>query len=151
MLWVRKDSKLDVSRGIDILKDAAVKKIAVANPSHAPYGRAAMSALEHCKLSDEARGKLVLGENISQTMQFVQTGNADVGIVALSLSLSPAMKDEGKYWQIPHDAYPPIRQVAVVLKSSKNQDAAKKFLAFVRSHDAQEILRRFGFVMPEKR
>jgi molybdate transport system substrate-binding protein len=151
VVWVRKDSKLDVSRGMDILRDSAVKKIAIANPSHAPYGHAAMNALEYYKLAGAVREKLVLGENISQTMQFVQTGNADVGIVALSLALSPATKDEGKFWQIPHDAYPPIRQAAVVLKSSKNQDAAKKFLAFVQSPDAQQILRRYGFVIPEKR
>jgi molybdate transport system substrate-binding protein len=151
VLWVRKDSKLDVSRGFEVLKDPAVKKIAIANPTHAPYGRAAMSALEHNGLADTVRPKIVLGENISQTMQFIQTGNADIGITALSLALSPALKDEGKYWQIPHDAYPPIRQAAVVLKSSKHQDAARAFLAFIQSAPAKEILRRYGLVLPEKR
>jgi molybdate transport system substrate-binding protein len=134
---------------MDILKGPAVKKIAVANPSHAPYGRAAMSALEHYKLAGAVQAKLVFGENISQTMQFVQTGNADVGIVALSLAL--ATNDEGKYWQIPQDAYPPIQQAAVLLKSSKKREAARKFLTFVQSPASREILRRYGFGIPEKR
>jgi molybdate transport system substrate-binding protein len=93
------------------------------------------------------KSKLVYGENISQAAQFVQSGNAQVGIVALSLAVSPAMKS-GKRWEIPEDAYPLIAQSMVLLKASKNKDAARKFLDFVRGASGREILQRFGFTIP---
>src|SRR5207302_1601575 len=132
VLWVRNDSKLDLVRGIDVLADPSVRKVAIANPGHAPYGRAAMAALEHFGIAGKLRDRFVLGENISQATQFVQTGNADIGIIALSLALSPALKNDGRYWEIPHNAYPKMDQAAVVLKSSKDHAAAAKFLAYLR-------------------
>lgn len=149
VLWVRNDSKLDLARGMSVLDDASVKKIAIANPSHAPYGRAAMAALEYFGLADKVRSRLVLGENISQATQFIQTGNADIGITALSLALSPALKREGRYWEIPHDSYPRMEQAAVIVKTTRNRAAAVAFLAYLRSSVAQEIMRKYGFRYPQ--
>jgi molybdate transport system substrate-binding protein len=148
VMWAPADSALDVAGGRwKTLLDGRVKKISVANPEHAPYGRAAVAALKSAGIYEQVKSKLVYGENISQAAQFVQSGNAQVGIVALSLAISPAMKD-GKRWEIPEDAYPPIAQAVVLLKASKNKDAARKFLFFVNSLAGAEILHRFGFTIP---
>jgi molybdate transport system substrate-binding protein len=149
VLWVPNDSRLDVSKGLSVLTDPAIHKIAIANPEHAPYGRAAVAALKHDGIYDAIKDKIVLGENISQTAQFVQSGNADIGIIALSLALAPTMKHKGKYFEVPADDYPPIEQAAVIIKSSKKIDLAKKFLAFVKQPEATEILQRYGFVVPK--
>ncbi len=148
VLWVPNESKLDLSRGLQILLDPGVKKIAIANPKHAPYGRAAEAALRQSGIYDKIGSKLVLGENISQTSQFVETGNADIGILALSIASAPTMKSHGRYAEIASDLYPPLRQAAVILKRSSHKKTATEFLAFVRSATAQEILRRYGFSAP---
>src|SRR6202041_1982448 len=101
VIWVPKDSKLDLSSGMKALLDPSVKKIAVANPQHAPYGQAAVAAMQDQNIYDKVKDKFVLGENISQTATFVVSGSADVGIVALSLALSPSMKDKGRYAEVP--------------------------------------------------
>src|SRR6266853_577159 len=121
-LWTRTDSGLDLGRGFAILSDPRVRRIAIANPEHAPYGRAAVAALRHEHLEEQLRPRLVLGENISQAAQFVQSGNADVGIVALSLALAPAMKEKGSYVEVPAADYPAIVQAAVILQSSRNKE-----------------------------
>src|SRR6202035_3077841 len=118
--------------GWEALLGESIEKIAIANPEHAPYGRAAVAALRNAGIYEKVKAKLVLGESISQAAQFVQSGNAQVGIVALSLALSPAMKD-GKRWEIPMDAYPSIEQGAIVLNNAKNKDGARAFLEFVKS------------------
>ena len=96
VIWVRNESKLDLSSGMKVLLDPSVKKIAVANPQHAPYGQAAVAAMQNEKIYEQVKDKFVLGENISQTASFVVSGSADAGIVALSLALSPNMKDKGR-------------------------------------------------------
>ena len=150
VVWVPKSSQLDVEKlGMGVLLDPSIKRIAIANPKHAPYGRAAVAAMEHFKVYDHVKEKLVLGENISQAAQFVESGASDVGVVALSLALAPAMKAMGKYSDIPSDAHPPLEQGAVILKASKNQDAAKLFLEFVKGARGQEIMRRYGFTLPD--
>ena len=135
---------------MNLLLEPSVQKIAIANPEHAPYGRAAMAALEHFGLKDKVAGKLVLGENISQAAQFVQSGNTQAGLIALSLASSPAMKDAGSYWELPSDAYPAMLQVVGILSSSKNQRAAQDFLDFVRSPQGASILQQYGFSLPQK-
>jgi molybdate transport system substrate-binding protein len=145
VLWVPSASTLDISRGLHVLLDPAVKKIAIANPQHAPYGRAAEEALKEAGVYERVKDKLVIGENISQTAQFVQTGNADVGIIALSLAMAPPMKSEGRFEEVRTDLYAPIDQGLVVLKSSKKKDAARSFLNYLRTDDAQQILRKYGF------
>ncbi len=148
VLWTPKTSSVDVSRGLGVLLEPGVHKIAIANPEHAPYGRAAVSALRHDGLYDKVRDKLVLGENISQTAQFVISGSADTGIVALSLALSPTMKDQGKYFEIPESSYPPIDQAAVILKSSKNKESARRLLDFMRRPEIASLMQSYGFALP---
>lgn len=148
VLWAPQQSPLNLKRGLQVLLDPAIKKIAIANPEHAPYGRAAVAALRHEKLYDQVAGKFVLGENISQTATFVISGSADIGIVALSLALAPAMKEKGKYEEIPADDYPPIEQAAVILKSSQQKATAREFLAFVKSSEIVDLLKTYGFSVP---
>jgi molybdate transport system substrate-binding protein len=148
VLWAPSDSPLDLAPGWKVLLDDRVKKIAIANPAHAPYGRAAVAAMQKAGVYDQAKPKFVFGENISQTAQFVQSGNAQIGVVALSLALSSTMKS-GKRWEISADTYPPIEQAAVVMKTAKNKDAARAFLAFVNSAPARVILANYGFSFPK--
>lgn len=150
VLWAPSSSKLEVNAGLSALKDPGINKIAVANPEHAPYGRAAVAAMKHEGVYDAVKDKIVLGENISQTAQFVQSGNADIGIIALSLAMAPAMKDKGKYFEIPTDDYPPIEQAAVILKSSHKKDLARKFLAFIKTPEIGALMQRYGFAIPKE-
>jgi molybdate transport system substrate-binding protein len=148
VLWAPADAKLDLAKQQwQALLDPTVKNIAVASPEHAPYGRAAISAMHKGGIFDQVRYKLVYGENISQAAQFVQSGNAQVGIVAKSLAVSPAMS-AGKSWDIPLDTFPPIEQAAVVLKNSQNKAAARAFLEFVKSSRGQATLAKYGFAIP---
>jgi molybdate transport system substrate-binding protein len=148
VVWTPPDSKLDVAkREWNALLDTSVTKIAIANPAHAPYGRAAVAAMQGAGIYEKVQGKLVFGENISQAAQFVQSGNAQAGIIALSLAVSPAMKD-GKRWEIPPDSYPAIEQAVVMLKSAKDKDAARAFLEFVKSAPGRATLAKYGFTVP---
>jgi molybdate transport system substrate-binding protein len=153
VLWVANDSPLDLPKlGTQALLDPSVKKISIASPAHAPYGRAAEAALRHFGIYDQVSSRLVLGENVSQAAQFVESGNAQAGLIALSHALAPALKDKGRYWTVPLDAYPTLNQAAVVLSRSKKQDAARKFLEFVHSPEATSLLTSYGFSLPaEKR
>jgi molybdate transport system substrate-binding protein len=149
VIWIPANSKIDLAaRKWDALLDPSVQKVAIANPEHAPYGRAAVDALKHASLYEKVQSKLVYGENISQTAQFVQSGNAQAGIIALSLAASPAMHS-GQRWGIPVDQYAPIEQAAVILKSARDKDSAHAFLDFVSSDAGQRTLRNFGFAIPK--
>ncbi len=145
VVWVPSASALDVNRGLAVLLDPEIRRIAIANPHHAPYGRAAVAALRHEGIYDKVRDKLVLGENISQTAQFVQSGNADAGILALSLALAPAMKNRGRYAEIPSADYPRIIQAGVILKSSRNKELARQFLKFLKDPATAAVMERYGF------
>jgi molybdate transport system substrate-binding protein len=150
VLWVPKSSPFDRQElKMDLLTRPEVKRIAIANPQHAPYGRAAMAALEHFGLKDKVASKLVMGENISQAAQFVQSGNAQAGLIALSLALSPTMKDSGRYWELPADSYPELKQVAAIVTASKHQAAAQAFVDYVTSAEARAILQQYGFGTPQ--
>lgn len=145
VIWAPADSKVDVAKmGWNTLLDPSVQKISIANPEHAPYGRAAVAAMQNAGIYEQVKAKLVYGENISQAAQFVQSGNAQAGIVAMSLAISPAMKD-GKRWLIPAELHPPIEQAAIVMKSAKNKDQAKAFLEFVKSPAGRATLTSYGF------
>lgn len=148
VLWVANDSKINISPGLKSLLDPAVKKIAVANPQHAPYGQAAVSALQSEGIYDKVKDKIVTGENISQTASYVVSGAADAGVIALSLALSPNMKDKGRYVEIPSAEYPPINQACVILNSSKNKETAQQFLSYIKTKAVAETLQRYGFAMP---
>jgi molybdate transport system substrate-binding protein len=150
VIWTPSDAKVDVTKqGWKALLDASVKNIAIANPEHAPYGRAAVAALQKAGIYESVKNKLVYGENISQAAQFVQSGNVQAGIVALSLAISPAMRD-GKRWEIPTDMHPPLEQAAIVLKGGTNKEAARTFLEFVRSLAGRATLAKYGFEFPDK-
>jgi molybdate transport system substrate-binding protein len=151
VLWVPKDSPLDVEhKGMDVLLDPSVKKISIANPQHAPYGRAAAAALKHYGLYEKVSDRLVLGENISQAAQFVESGNAQVGFVAMAHAIAPAMQGKGKYWLVPADAYPALDQGVVLISHSANKQDAAAFLEYVKSGEAAAVLRRYGFSLPEQ-
>jgi molybdate transport system substrate-binding protein len=149
VLWTRKDSPIAVKQGLQTLADIRVRKVSIANPEHAPYGRAAVAALRHEKVYEKVRDKLVLGENVSQAAQFVESGNADVGLLALSLVLAPPLKSAGTYYEIPSSLYPAIDQAAVILKSSKQKDIARQFLSFLKRPDIAEFMRNNGLDVPE--
>jgi molybdate transport system substrate-binding protein len=133
--------------GWKALVQHSVEKIAIANPEHAPYGRAAVAALQSAGIYEQVRRRLVYGENISQAAQFVSSGNAQAGIIALSLAVSPAMRD-GKRWEIPANMHPPIEQAALILKSTKDEEGARAFLAFVKGSAGRKTLESYGFTLP---
>jgi molybdate transport system substrate-binding protein len=148
VVWVPNESKLDLGHGLSVLLDPTIKKIALANPEHAPYGRAAVAAMKHANVFDKVSSKFVLGENISQAASFVASGSADIGIVALSLALAPAMKQKGRYAEIPSDEYPPLEQAAIILKSSQQKGIARQFIDFLKTPNILELLRSYGFSVP---
>jgi molybdate transport system substrate-binding protein len=145
VIWVRNDSQVNLEHGLQALLDPRIKKIAVANPLHAPYGQAAVAAMRKAGIYEKVKDKFVLGENISQTASFVTSGAADIGIVALSLALSPNMKGKGRYVDIPPSEYPALNQACVILNSSKNKTLAQRFLAYVKSEAARKQLATYGF------
>ena len=149
VLWVPNESKLDLEKlGIKAVADPSVKKLAIANPKHAPYGRAAEAALRNSGVYDEVKDRLVLGENIAQAAQYVQTGSADAGLIALSLALAPAMQERGRYWVVPLDAYPRLEQGGVILNWAKDKEATQSLKAFMTSSEGRVILKRYGFFLP---
>lgn len=149
VLWTRKDSGIDLQSGLEVLTSSAVRRIAIANPGHAPYGRAAVAALRAARLYDRVRARLVLGENVAQAAQFAQSGNADVGIIALSLARGgEALRRSGAFVEIPAALHPPIEQGAAVLRSARRPAAAKQFLDFLVTADSARYLEEWGFDVP---
>jgi len=149
ILWAPASSPLDVEHeGLQALTRGSIAHIAVANPDHAPYGRAAVAAMQAAGVYDAARTKLVLGENVAQTMQFVQSGAADAGLVALSLTLAPNMTGRGRLFEIPASTYPRLEQGGTILKWAADVDAARALRGFLLSADGQAILKQCGFSVP---
>ena len=147
VLWSRKLNPNQ--QGMNTLLNPAVARIAIANPAHAPYGQKAAEALRYYHLYDQVRPRLVLGENIAQAAQFATTGAADVGVLALSLARSPALRRQGgHYYLIPAAAHTPLTQSYVVLKRAANNATAAAFAAFMASEPARAALRRYGFGVP---
>ncbi len=151
VVWVPRGSPLAVETlGLEALKAPEVKRIAIANPKHAPYGRAAEAALKHQGVHEAVQEKLVLGENIAQTAQFVQSGSADVGIIALALALAPAMKDQGRYWEVPLEAYPRMEQGGAILRRTQELELALAFRDFLLGDEGKALLGRYGFTLPQE-
>ncbi len=149
VVWARRASPVDVQRlGIHALLDPSVKKISMANPRFAPYGQAAEAALHSLGVYDQVKARLVLGNDVAQAAQFAQSGAADIGVFALSLALAPRMRDEGKYWQVPEDAYPRLEQGGVILNAAAEKGAADAFRQFLQDKPARAILRKNGFYLP---
>lgn len=149
VLWIPKKSALNPRKGLHLVLDPKVKTLAIANQRLAPYGMAAEEALRHYGLWDKVQGKLVFGENISQTAQFVQSGAADVGIIALSQAISPKMENDGDYWVIPAEAYNKLGQAYVVLQRGKDKPGVGKFLEFVRGKKGKKIFFKYGYLLPK--
>jgi molybdate transport system substrate-binding protein len=141
VVWVPSGSAFDPERA---LQSPALKHLAIANPQHAPYGRAAEAALRTLGVYDSLKPKLVLGENISQTLQFVESGAADAGVVALSLARAPEA-GKGRYWEIPLSAYPRLEQGGIILKDSA---AAREFRSFLINGAGRQTLKQYGFSLP---
>ncbi len=154
VVWVRNDSAIDIQElAIHSLLHHSVRRIAIANPEHAPYGRAAVAAMRHYGLYDKLKDKLVLGENIAQAAQFVHSGNADIGIIALALVMAPALKKTGRWREIPLSAYPRMLQGAVILKGARkrgNLQAARQFADWITAPQGREVLQAYGFYMPDE-
>ncbi|MBW0000796.1 MAG: molybdate ABC transporter substrate-binding protein [Verrucomicrobia bacterium] len=149
VLWTNKPQAVDLTRGLEALRDTrTVQKVAIANPEHAPYGRAAKAALQKAGLWDEIQPRLVVGENIAQTLQYVETQNADVGLVALALVLSPRLGGTGKYAEVDDRLYPPLNQAAVITRHGSEKAVAKAYLEFLRSTAARGIFDKYGFKPP---
>lgn len=153
VLWAPRGSpalrKEDFGKdGMRVLLNPAVRKIAIANPKHAPYGRAAVAALKYFGIYEQVESRLVYGENVSQAAQFVESGNAQAGILALSLASAPPMKDRGEMWLVPEEAHPRLEQVAVILRAARSPKAARALLDYLRGRDGQAILKRYGFQLP---
>jgi molybdate transport system substrate-binding protein len=152
VIWVRNDSPIDVQKlGIQSLLDPAAKRIAIANPTVAPYGRAAVAAMRHFNVYDRVATRLVLGENIAQAAQFVSSGAADIGVVAHSMVLADPMRSSGKYWEVPGDAYPRLDQGMAILKQARKSghlDGARAFYDWFRNDASRAILKKYGFSLP---
>jgi molybdate transport system substrate-binding protein len=143
VLWARKDSPAQPLT-LDALTSPKVTKIAIANGLHAPYGFAATKALESLHLTDKVASKLVVAENIAQTAQFAESGNAQIGLISLTIASTQHFRDIGSFVLFPPHSYPEIRQFGVVLKASKNQAAALDFLHWLTSDEVQHQLPQFG-------
>lgn len=150
VVWVPKESKLDVTQlGIKTLLETSVRKVAIANPEVAPYGAAAVAALKKLGVYEAVSAKLVLGENVAQAAQFVQSGAADAGVISLSLALAPKMKDAGRFWEIPADSFPKLEQAGAIRTGAANHAGAAELREFLRSPAGREILQRYGFILPD--
>lgn len=130
------------------LADPAIRKIAIANPQHAPYGKRAEEALKAAGVWDKVEAKLVYGENVAQTAQFVQTGNAQVGIIALSLALSPELAKQGSYVLISDALHQPLEQGFVITRRAANNSLAREFAEYMGGKEARAVMMRYGFALP---
>ena len=148
VIWVPSKSKLDINRGLKVLLDPAIGKIAIADPAHAPYGAAAVAAMRREGIYDQVKGKLVQGENVSQAAQFVESGNADVGLLALSLAMASPMKTAGRYFEIPPANYPPIIQAVVILKAAHDKTTSENFLKYLKEPSTVALMQQYGFAPP---
>jgi molybdate transport system substrate-binding protein len=142
VLWTRKDSHLTPS--LDLLRSPDLKRLAIANPDRAPYGRAAVAALTSLKLYETLKPRLVTAENISQTAQFVDSGNADAGLISLTSAMASRLAASGTYFIIPRDLYPPIEQGAVIVSNSKQRASVHKILDYLLSAPIQAQLAKSG-------
>ena len=150
-IWAPSGSPAAVDvREFDALTNLAVTRVAVANPEHAPYGRAALEAMQWAGVFEVVAPKLVYGENVSQALQFVQSGAAEVGIVALSLAAAPpVVASGGRYWRVPAEAHGAIEQAGVIMRTATDRPLVARFREFMLGNEARALLGRYGFVVPE--
>ena len=142
------DPRFDLTQGLRVLNDPRLQRLAIANPEIAPYGRAARAALQAHGYWEAVKGKLVMGENVAQTAQFVQSGNAQLGVVSYATVKSPRLKGVGSYYLIPDSGSEPIAQAAVVTRHGASNPLSARFMLFLHSPAARAILLRHGFTLP---
>lgn len=150
VVWTPEGSPVDPAAGLPVLADDRIRRVAIANPEVAPYGRAAQAALRSAGLDDVVGPKLVLGENVAQAAEFVQSGNADAGVVALSLVLSDPLRGVGRWVEVPPEAFPLLKQAGVVLSGSPEAAAAREVRGVLLGPAGRAVLDRYGFVLPEQ-
>ena len=150
VVWVPRASPIDVEKlGMQALLSPSVRRIAIANPRHAPYGRAAEAAMKSLGVYDRVKNRLVLGDSVMQTAQFVESGGAELGIISHSIALAPRLRDNGRFWEVPIDAYPRREQGGVILSWAQDRPAAEALRDFVLSEGGRAILRQHGFRLQE--
>jgi molybdate transport system substrate-binding protein len=143
VIW---SNTISVSKGIDVITSDSVKRIAIAKPDVAPYGARAVECLKYYKLFDKVKDKIVYADNIAQAAQFAQTGNAEIGFLALALAMAPDMK--GTYFILDTTSYKPFEQAMVLMKSWESNPAAAKFMKFVLSAECKPVFEKYGFIVP---
>jgi molybdate transport system substrate-binding protein len=148
VLW---SNSMDVSKGIELLKDKNVKRIAIAKPDIAPYGERAVQCMKYYGLLENVKNKLVYADNISQAAQYAETGNAEVAFIAYALVFGPEMKNKGKYYILDTLSYKPVEQACVLVKGWVHNPEAAKFMSFVLSEKCRPIFEKYGFVTPQRR
>lgn len=148
-LWTRADSPLHIT-GVEELVRPDIVRIAIANPDHAPYGVAAREAMQAAGVWEAVQPKLVFGENVRQTLQYAETGNVDVAIVALSLSVpaAAAAGEPGRWTLIPEELHQPVDQALAVIKGTQHEAASRAFAAFVNGPQGRPVMRKYGFILP---
>jgi molybdate transport system substrate-binding protein len=148
--WTSHDALLAGDRfDLASLADRGIARVAIANPEHAPYGRAAVAALRSAGVYEAVQPKLVYGENVAQALQFAQSGAADVGVVAMSLVGSPNLDGSGRWREVPAASYPRLEQAGVILRAARNAGAARAFRDYLLGRDGRDVLKRHGFALPE--
>lgn len=149
VVWVPRASSIEIEKlGMRSLLDPSVKRIAIANPHHAPYGRAAISAMKSTGIYDEVKDRIVFGDSVMQTAQFVESGGADIGLISHSLALAPTLREKGRYWEVPVGAYPRREQGGVILSWARDKFAAQALRDFMLGERGKAILNRYGFGLP---
>jgi molybdate transport system substrate-binding protein len=150
VIWVPQSSSIDVEKlGMNSLLSPDARKIAIANPRHAPYGRAAEAAMRSMGVYEQVKGRLVLGDTVLQAGQFVESGSADIGIISRSHALAPSLRGKGRFWEVPLDAYPRRVQGGVIMSWAQDRSAAVALRDFVLGEEGRTILRRYGFETSE--
>lgn len=148
VVWTRQDSGLDVNTGLALVIDPRVRRIAIANPATAPYGRAAVAALRNAGVFASVEKKLVNAENVSQAAQLAESGNAQIALIGHALAVGPSLRQSGHFLDVPEHLHRPIVQSAGVVSASRQKNAAQAFLMFLKSADGAAMLRTFGFIVP---
>jgi len=148
VLWTM--NNIDLASGVAELTDAKVRKIAIASPETAPYGRQAVKALKYYKIYSQVSGKLVYGESVAQASQFISTRAADIGFTAASIVMAKNMRGKGRWAEVDVKAYEPIAQGAIILKHAEKNDlpAAQKLFDFLFSDKARAIFEKYGYTLP---
>jgi len=149
VIWVRNESPIDVFKlGGEALLDTSVRRVAIANPVHAPYGRAAVAALEHLGFHERLKEKLAIGESAAQAAQYVESGAAEVGILPMALAKGTRLSERGRFWVVPAEAHPPIRHGGAIHARAIDREATVAFRDFLLSPAGRTILARYGFEFP---